>query len=269
MPTPLSTIIPIIMNKYLIEFMYDGSDFVGWQEQPEGRTVQGELQDKLSTILRQEVKIVGAGRTDMGVHASTMVAHFELSDELSDKIAPAVYKLNRFLPPDVFITKLQMVSSDFHARFSATSRSYGYYITLIPSPFLRKYHTFVPRKLDFEAMNRACQSLIGQHDFSSFAKKHSDVTNHICTVTHAGWEQISPSEWVFRITANRFLRSMVRALVGTLIEVGSGNITPEQFAEVLERADMEYPFNTAPPTGLRLEAVQYPEELLGKVLFTP
>ncbi|MDD7438451.1 MAG: tRNA pseudouridine(38-40) synthase TruA [Bacteroidales bacterium] len=257
------------MNKYLIEFMYDGSDFVGWQEQPAGRTVQGELQEKLSTILRQEVKIVGAGRTDTGVHASMMAAHFELPEELSDKIAPAVFKLNRFLSPDVFVTKLRIVSPDFHARYSATSRSYGYYITLIPNPFLRKYHTFVPRKLDFEAMNRACQALIGQHDFSSFAKKHSDVTNHICTVSRAEWLQLSPSEWIFRITANRFLRSMVRALVGTLIEVGSDNITPEEFEDILERADIEYPFNTAPPTGLRLEAVQYPEELLGEVLFTP
>ncbi|TFH95734.1 tRNA pseudouridine(38-40) synthase TruA [Porphyromonas levii] len=257
------------MNKYLLQFMYDGTDFVGWQEQPKGRTVQGELQDKLSTILRQEIKVVGAGRTDTGVHASTMVAHIELPEELSDRIAPAVFKLNRFLPPDIFITKLQAVLPDFHARYSATSRSYGYYITLHPNPFLRKYHTFVPRKLQFEAMNRACKYLIGRHDFASFARKHSDVTNHICTVTQAEWLQLSPSEWVFRITANRFLRSMVRALVGTLLEVGSGQITPEEFADILERADLDFPFNTAPPTGLRLEAVQYPEELLGEVLFTP
>lgn len=257
------------MNKYLIEFQYDGTDFVGWQEQPGGRTVQGELQQKLSTILRQEVKIVGAGRTDTGVHATTMAAHFELPEGMDDRVAPAVYKLNRFLSPDIFITKLQRVLPDFHARYSAMSRTYGYYITLQPSPFLRKYHTTVPRALDFGAMNQACQSLIGRHDFASFAKKHSDVTNHFCTVSRAEWEQITPTEWVFHVTANRFLRSMVRALVGTLIEVGSGNITPQGFGEILERADIEYPFNTAPPTGLRLEAVQYPEELLGEVLFRP
>lgn len=257
------------MNKYLIEFMYDGTDFVGWQEQSEGRTVQSELQEKLSTLLRYQVKIVGAGRTDTGVHASSMVAHFELPNEFSDRVAPAIFKLNRFLSPDIFITKLQEVAPEFHARYCAVSRSYGYYITLIPNPFLRKYHTYVPQKLDFAAMNGACRALIGQHDFSSFAKKHSDVTNHICTVSRAEWVEITPTEWVFRITANRFLRSMVRALVGTLIEVGTGRITPGEFAEILERADQEYHFNTAPPTGLRLEAVQYPEELLGEILFTP
>lgn len=257
------------MSKYLIELIYDGSDFVGWQEQPEGRTVQGELQEKLSILLRQEVKIIGAGRTDSGVHASSMVAHFEVPDDCSEEVAPAIFKLNRFLSPDLFITKLQAVASEFHARYSATSRSYGYYITLIPHPFLRKYHTYVPQRLDFDAMNRACKVLIGRHDFASFAKKHSDVTNHICTVTEAEWVELSPHEWVFRITANRFLRSMVRALTGTLIEVGSGSITPEEFEEILQRADLEYPFNTAPPTGLRLEAVQYPEDLLGDVLFIP
>lgn len=255
------------MSRFLIELQYDGTDFVGWQEQPNGRTVQGELQERLSTILRQPIKVVGAGRTDTGVHATSMVAHLDVSEELAERLPEAIFRLNRFLPPDILILKLQSVAPDFHARFSATSRSYGYYLTLYPSPFRRKYHTLVTTPLDFEQMNRAASKLLGRHDFSSFAKKHSDVTNHFCTVTQAEWQDLGDGEWVFKVTANRFLRSMVRALVGTLLEVGMGNLTPEEFGAILERADDEYPFNTAPATGLRLEAVTYPPHLLGTPLF--
>lgn len=255
------------MSRFLIELQYDGTDFVGWQEQPNGRTVQGELQERLSTILRTPIKIVGAGRTDTGVHATSMIAHLDVSQELGERLPDAIYRLNRFLPPDIFVLRLQRVAPDFHARFSATSRSYGYYITLYPSPFRRKYHTLVTTPLDFEQMNQASSQLLGQHDFSSFSKKHSDVTNHLCTVTQAEWQELSQGAWVFRITANRFLRSMVRALVGTLIEVGIGHLTPEDFAAILERADDQYPFNTAPATGLRLEAVTYPPHLLLDPLF--
>lgn len=255
------------MSRFLIELQYDGTDFVGWQEQPNGRTVQGELQERLSTILRTPIKIVGAGRTDTGVHATSMIAHLDVSQELGERLPDAIYRLNRFLPPDIFILRLQRVAPDFHARFSATSRSYGYYITLYPSPFRRKYHTLVTTPLDFEQMNKAAKKILGQHDFSSFSKKHSDVTNHLCTVTQAEWQELSQGAWVFRITANRFLRSMVRALVGTLIEVGIGHLTPEDFAAILERTDDQYPFNTAPATGLRLESVTYPPHLLLDPLF--
>ncbi|MDO5017350.1 MAG: tRNA pseudouridine(38-40) synthase TruA [Porphyromonas sp.] len=254
------------MSKYLIELEYDGTDFSGWQEQPHARTVQGELQEKLSILLRQPIKVVGAGRTDAGVHASSMMAHFDLPDQSAEKVAAAVFKLNRFLPPDIYILKLQEVSNSFHARYSAVDRSYCYYLALRPSPFRRRYHTVEERRLNFEEMNRAATALIGKHDFSSFAKKHSDVTNHNCIVTRAEWVQSSQSEWVFRITANRFLRSMVRAIVGTLIEVGCGNMSAEEFKSVLDRADDEYPFNTAPATGLRLESVTYPLALLGRIL---
>lgn len=255
------------MSRFLIELQYDGTDFVGWQEQPNGRTVQGELQERLSTILRTPIKIVGAGRTDTGVHATSMIAHLDVSQELGERLPDAIYRLNRFLPPDIFILRLQRVAPDFHARFSATSRSYGYYITLYPSPFRRKYHTLVTTPLDFEQMNKAAKKILGQHDFSSFSKKHSDVTNHLCTVTQAEWQEQREGEWVFRITANRFLRSMVRALVGTLIEVGIGHLTPKEFATILEQADDQYPFNTAPSTGLRLESVTYPPHLLLDPLF--
>lgn len=255
------------MSRFLIELQYDGTDFVGWQEQPNGRTVQGELQERLSTILRTPIKIVGAGRTDTGVHATSMIAHLDVSQELGERLPDAIYRLNRFLPPDIFVLRLQRVAPDFHARFSATSRSYGYYITLYPSPFRRKYHTLVTTPLDFEQMNEAARKLLGQHDFSSFSKKHSDVTNHLCTVTQAEWQEHCEGEWVFRITANRFLRSMVRALVGTLFEVGTGHLTPEEFATILEQADDQYPFNTAPATGLRLESVTYPPHLLLDPLF--
>lgn len=254
------------MNKYLIELQYDGTDFVGWQEQPNGRTVQGEIESRLSTLLRQPTKIVGAGRTDTGVHASSMVAHVELPEELCHNLPEVIYRLNAFLPPDITILKLQEVAPDFHARFSAISRRYGYYITLYGDPFRRKYHTRVTTPLDFEQMNEAAKLLIGQHDFTAFAKRHSDVTHHLCTVTQAEWNKLGRGEWVFRIEANRFLRSMVRALVGTLIEVGSGRLTAKEFGEILHRAE-EYHFNTAPATGLRLEGVSYPPDLLGTILY--
>lgn len=254
------------MNRYLIELQYDGTDFVGWQEQPNGRTVQGEIESRLSTLLRQPTKIVGAGRTDTGVHATSMVAHLELPEELCANLPEVIFRLNAFLPPDITILKLQAVHPDFHARFSANSRRYGYYVTLYPDPFRRKYHTRVSNPLDFALMNEAARCLLGRHDFTAFSKRNSDVLNHICTVTQAEWVELGRCEWVFRIEANRFLRSMVRALVGTLFEVGSGRLGLGEMAEILERAE-EYPFNTAPATGLRLEHVGYPPELLGEVLF--
>lgn len=250
-------------TRYILQLQYDGTDFVGWQEQPNGRTVQGVLEERLSTVLRTPIKIVGAGRTDTGVHASYMVAHFDLPSSVSEtELDQALFRLRRFLPSDIYLIGHQAVAPDFHARFSATSRSYGYYITLVPSPFLRQYHTYIPYELDREAMNQAAEALLGKHDFSSFAKKHSDVTHHICTVTQAEWQALTDTEWVFRVSANRFLRSMVRALVGTLLQVGSGRLTPQQFREILLQADDEYPFNTAPATGLRLEGITYSPELL-------
>ncbi len=249
-------------SRYILELQYDGTDFVGWQEQSKGRTIQGVIENRLSTILRTPIKVVGAGRTDTGVHATYMVAHFDLPNSLVPNIKEAVFRLNRFLPPDICILGVRQVSSDFHARFCAISRSYGYYITEKPNPFLRKYHTYIPQPLDFGMMNQAAEYLIGTHDFSSFSKKHSDVTNHLCTVTEARWVQLGDTEWVFRITANRFLRSMVRAIVGTLIEVGTGKMSPNEFAEILDKVDDEYPFNTAPATGLRLEHIAYPPHLL-------
>lgn len=255
-------------QRYIIEIEYDGTDFVGWQEQPEGRTVQGEIQERLSTILREEVKIIGAGRTDTGVHARAMVAHFDLSEVHQGEVADTIYKLNRFLPPDILITALREASPQFHARFSAISRTYRYYITLTDSPFRKCFYTYVPQRLEIEAMNQAALHLVGTQDFTTFSKKHTDVHTHICTVTHAEWQKQEPDVWVFEITANRFLRNMVRSITGTLLEVGMGKISPEEFAGKLIAKDRAVASNTAPATGLFLESVAYPPELIGQCLFS-
>lgn len=255
-------------KRYIIEIEYDGTDFVGWQEQPKGRTIQETVQDRLSIILREEIKIVGAGRTDTGVHARGMVAHFDLSEGHQDKISDAIYKLNRFLPHDILITSLREASPDFHARFSATSRTYKYYVTLVDSPFRKKFYTYIPQVTDFTAMNKAALYLMGEHDFTTFSKKHTDVHTHLCTVTEAKWTQIEQDVWVFQISANRFLRNMVRSITGTLLEVGQSKLSIEEFANKLKAQDRAQASNTAPATGLFLDSVSYPSELLGETLFS-
>ncbi len=248
------------MTRYFATLGYDGSDFLGWQVQATGRTVQGVLQERLSTLLRQEVTITGAGRTDTGVHARWMVAHMDLN--LPEGLTPGdiVYRANRFLPPDLTLYGLYPVQPDAHARFSATERRYGYYLSTEPSPFGRDFRITAPG-LDFVAMNQAAGLLLGTHDFTTYSKKHSQVNNHLCTVTEAKWSQVGATEWVFHISSNRFLRNMVRAIVGTLLEVGRGKISPDTPADYLRLQDRSLITTTASAKGLFLEYIAYPLDL--------
>ena len=245
--------------RYFMELSYHGADFAGWQIQPNERTVQGELMDKISTLLNEEIEVVGAGRTDAGVHASKMIAHFDTEKELSD-IDHLTFRLNRFLDNDVAIRRIFPVKSDAHARFSAVSRSYIYKISTVDNPFIQGLAWTITKQLDVESMNRAASHLIGEKDFGAFARSGSDVNHHICTLTEAHWEE-KGGELYFHISANRFLRNMVRAIVGTLVDVGLGKCSETQFIEVLKSKDRKKAGTSAPGEGLYLSNVEYPREI--------
>lgn len=237
--------------RYFIEFAYKGTAYHGSQVQPNGITVQSVLQDAFFTILRTPVALTFAGRTDAGVHAEQMFAHFDLDDT-----PPTAERLNRLLPDDIAVRRIFPVADDMHARFSALSRTYEYRIATTKSPFTRDIRTFVPSPLDYEAMNEAARLLLGTHDFASFCKVHTDVKTTVCTITEAYWRQDAEGA-VFTVTADRFLRNMVRAVVGTLFEIGRHKCSPDDLSAVIASLSRQAAGQSAPPQGLFLTAVQY------------
>ena len=241
--------------RYFITFSYDGTRYHGWQIQPNGNSVQEELQKALTTLLRRPADVVGAGRTDAGVHARRMVAHFD-SDAAVD-CAQLAYKLNRFLPRDISVSGVEPVADGMHARFSATSRTYHYYIHTFKDPFLRAYSCEIHCQLDFDMMNEAADVLMEYDDFGAFCKSNSDVKTTLCRVTAARWHRLSPHSWYFEITANRFLRNMVRAVVGTLIEVGRHRLSVSDFRRVVEGGRRTDAGESMPGHALFLEDVKY------------
>ena len=247
------------MCRYFIYLSYDGTNYHGWQIQPNGISVQEVLMKALSTFLRKPIEVVGAGRTDAGVHARLMVAHFDFDAELD--CATVVDKLNRLLPPDVAVHRVRRVKSDAHARFDATYRTYKYYITTCKDPFSRAFSWRIFQTLDFEKMNEAAQTLFDYIDFTSFSKLHTDVKTNNCKMMYARWGQIGEHNWVFTIQADRFLRNMVRAVVGTLVEVGKGKLTVEGFRKVIEEKNRCSAGTSVPGNALFLVDVGYPEEL--------
>ena len=242
--------------RFFITLSYDGMRYHGWQVQPNGPSVQEKLQWALSTILRQDIQVTGAGRTDAGVHARMMVAHFDV-ETMDFGLQDLTYKLNRLLPQDIAIQKMEPVSDEMHARFSATSRTYHYYIHTVKDPFLRAYSCELHYPLDFQLMNEAAAVLMTYEDFGAFCKAHADVKTTLCHITAAEWHQTSPSTWYFEITANRFLRNMVRAVVGTLIDVGRGRLSLDDFRKVIEGKRRTEAGESMPANALFLEDVQY------------
>mgnify|MGYP002526211432 FL=1 len=242
--------------RFFITLSYDGTRYHGWQVQPNGPSVQEKLQWSLSTILRQDIQVTGAGRTDAGVHARMMVAHFDV-ETMDFELQDLTYKLNRLLPQDIAIQKMEPVSDEMHARFSATSRTYHYYIHTVKDPFLRAYSCELHYPLDFQLMNEAAAILMTYEDFGAFCKAHADVKTTLCHITVAKWHQISPSAWYFEITANRFLRNMVRAVVGTLIDVGRGRLSLDDFRKVIEGKRRTEAGESMPANALFLEDVRY------------
>ena len=244
--------------RYFITFTYRGTDFHGSKTQPNGNTVQSEMEAAFATILRCHVPLTFAGRTDAGVHAEKMVAHFDWSDQLPANFGA---RLNNLLPDSIAIIDLCHVKTDAHARFDAFARTYYYRITTRKDPFIFINHARVAKGLDFEAMNEAAQELIGRQDFSSFCRAHTDAKTMICDVREARWVLENETEAYFVITADRFLRNMVRAIVGTLFEVGKHKMTAEQFGEVIAAHDRCRAGHSAPAEGLSIVEIIYPKNI--------
>ena len=248
--------------RYFIQFSYDGTAYHGWQVQPNADTVQIRLDTALTILLRRPVRTIGAGRTDTGVHARMMVAHFDSVEEIN---APDLCRrLTRMLPPDIAVQQIVPVEGKPNARFDAIRRTYHYDIIQCKDPFRRHFATRIHYTLDFDRMNKAAEELLGEHDFTSFCKRGTDTPTNLCTVFEARWIPMGEGMWRFRISANRFLRNMVRAVVGTLFAVGNGRISLEEFREILVAADRCMAGESAPAKGLSLVEVAYPEEI-----FTP
>ncbi len=252
--------ISLLMNRrYFIRLSYNGRRFFGWQKQPGHYTVQQCLEEHFSTFLRQQIHIIGAGRTDTGVHAKNYFAHAEFSPGKMSR-NDMVYKLNRFLPEDVVIHKIYPVVNEAHARFDAISRSYEYVITKEKNPFHANTAYFYPGTLDLDKMNMATEAIMGEKDFGSFAKAGSDVKNYICTVSEAYWEE-QDDFIIFKITANRFLRNMVRAVAGTLLDVGRGYTEASAITSIIESGSRQDAGTSMPAHGLFLVNIEYPPEI--------
>ena len=248
--------------RYFIELSYDGAPFGGWQIQDNSVTVQEVVQRALSTLLKEEIAVTGAGRTDAGVNAVNYIAHFDSArltpEEALSKATILIYKLNAILPKEVVINKIIPVEESMHARFSAKSRTYKYYLHTVKDPFSNSYSYYYPfHKLDFDKMNSAAKHFIGTKDFSSLQKAHSQTKSTICTVTEAGWVSTDEHHHIFTVTANRFLRNMVRAMVGSLLAVDSGKEAPEWIAKMLEAKDRCKAGNSVPGNALFLTKIEY------------
>lgn len=242
--------------RYFITLAYCGTNYCGWQKQPNGVSVQQMLTDALCMVLRESVSVVAAGRTDAGVHAAKMVVHCDVVQPIDD-VSRCVSRLNGVLPCDIVVYDIQPVVDTLHARFDAVSRRYEYHVLLRKSPFAVNLAWCLPFVPDFDAMNAAAAVLSEYSDFTSFSKTHTDVKTNICTIVDAHWEQRGAYEWVFCIEANRFLRNMVRAVVGTLIEVGKGKMSLEEFRQVIESRNRCAAGMSVPACGLFLVDVKY------------
>lgn len=250
--------------RYFIYLQYDGAAYHGWQSQPNAVSVQETIEKKLSLLLQRELFIVGAGRTDAGVNARLMVAHFEIEQEVppfgSDFEEILTQRLNNILPRDISIINIVRVRKDAHARFSPISRTYRYYVTTRKDPF-NHYAYRVYWDLDIDLMNEAAQKLFDYTDFTSFSKLHTDVKTNNCKIMQAHWEKTDTGEYVFTIQADRFLRNMVRAIVGTLMLVGRHRLSINDFCRIIEGKDRCKAGDSAPANALFLEDIEYPEEI--------
>lgn len=247
--------------KYFIQLSYLGKAYCGWQVQPDQPSVQETLTHSLQTALQEEIAVVGSGRTDTGVHAQNYIAHFICKNEIK-KIPQFIFKINTILPKDIAVHQLWRVSDKVHARFDALSRSYTYWITQEKNPFLIDRAYYVKRKLDIQKMNKAAAELKNYRNFKAFSKVKTQVYTYHCQVYEAHWIKLPSGTLEFHITANRFLRNMVRAIVGTLIQVGTGEIDTNGFKAIIESENRSKAGKSVPAEALCLCAVNYPKELI-------
>ena len=247
--------------RYFLKISFQGAAYHGWQIQPRDVSVQETIEKALAMVLRHDTPITGAGRTDAGVNATTMYAHFDTPQPVAD-LRLLARSLNGILPQDIAINQVIPVHDEAHARFDATSRTYKYFAHTAKSPLLRATSWQCNPKLDFELMNEAAQHLMAYEDFTSFSKLHTDVKTNICHITQARWERYDSidsnvEQWVFTITADRFLRNMVRAIVGTLVDVGSHKISVSDFCYIIEKKDRCAAGTSMPAHALYLWDVKY------------
>ena len=240
--------------RYFIQFSYNGTNYHGWQSQPNAITVQETLTKAMATVLNSPIELMGAGRTDTGVHAKIMYAHFDV--EMSFDIASIVHKLNSFLPKDIAVHEIIAVHHDAHARFDAKKRTYEYHINTLKNPFLTELSWYYGSKLDIQAMNEAAKLLLTHTDFECFSKVNTDVNTFNCKITLATWTQ-EENKLIFTIAADRFLRNMVRAIVGTLINVGLHKITLAEFQSILASRNRSEAGFSVPAHGLYLTEILY------------
>lgn len=248
-------------KRYFLKLAYNGANYFGWQRQPKQLSVQEVLEDKLCVFLRESIAVVGAGRTDTGVHAKEYVAHFD-AEEIADKEA-FIFRMNSFLPKDIALYDIIEVRNDAHARFDAQARSYEYRLTTGKNPFNSGLSYQVYREPDISLMNEAAIFLVGRMDFECFSRTGSDVKTFICDVREAFWKQ-EQNNFVFTITADRFLRNMVRAIVGTLLEIGYQKISVSDIKKIVESKNRSNAGPSAPANGLFLTRIQYPDSVFIK-----
>lgn len=241
------------MNRFAIELKYDGTNYHGWQSQTNVITVQEVLQGAIEKISRQTITITGCGRTDTGVHASHFVANFDLNEPVSEDF---LFRLNNLLPADISVDSIYKVPDNFNARFDAVSRTYKYFVTRSKNPFNRDYAYLFYRDLDVEKMNAACKIIESKTEFGAFCKSKAQNKTNICDISFAFWEE-EADQLVFHIKANRFLRNMVRAIVGTLIDIGENKISLEEFVTIIDSQNRQLAGYSVPARGLFLQEVLY------------
>lgn len=242
------------MRNIKIVLEYDGTGFVGWQSQTNGRSVQDEITNVLDQVLQEPITLIGAGRTDSGVHARGQVANFKTNSTMS--IGPILSALNGTLPEDIYVHSAEEVNEKFHSRFDAKERLYKYYIALKPTSIGRQYQWFVKYDLNLNMMNDVARQVVGEHDFESFSKAEALVPHHRCIIKQSEWTK-TPSMLIYQVRANRFLHGMVRALVGTMVDIGRGYIPTSQFQEIIAAKDRRKAGMAVPPSGLFLEEIKY------------
>lgn len=248
-------------KRYFFEIAYHGANYNGWQSQPNALGIQAVVEEVLSKVFRTPVAIVGSGRTDTGVHCKQQFFHTDIASDFDSKLL--IQKLNSFLPRDISINSVRQVRPDASARYDAIERTYRYRITTVKNPFLQglAWHYF--KQVSIDNMNRAAAYMVGEHDFECFSKVKTDVNHFICSVTKASWSR-KGDDLVFVISANRFLRGMVRAVVGTLLDVGTGKVSYDEFVSIIESRDRKKAGQNVPAYGLYLEKVKYPPAIFVK-----
>jgi tRNA pseudouridine38-40 synthase len=250
------------MARYFLKLSYNGTNFNGWQVQDNTpNTVQQTVQEKISLLLKENIELVGCGRTDAGVHAKNYIAHFDSNGpNLITNKAHWIYKFNTIMPPEISIQDIIQVDEKTHARFDAISRTYYYFLHQQKNPFIDRFSYYVYGDIDFELMNKAALILTEYKDFTSFSKLNTQTKTNNCKITKAIWQKVGDGEWRFTVRSDRFLRGMVRAIVGTLLQVGKNKITLEEFRKIIEAKDRSKAGNNVPANALFLVAIEYPKD---------